>query len=141
MLKDRIVKARDRLAGEFSARHTASPTEFSAQLTRASTQVINLAVRELSGGANAKQILDALAVEDTRRRLGLLELEHDYAAIHAQRERLLHAVSVEDGADLREKLRFFAFRMLLAIGIAAVVLLTGYAAKVLEIPLPMLRLP
>jgi hypothetical protein len=141
MLKERIVKARDRLAGEFSARHVAAPKEFSSQLTRAATQVVNMAARELSGGANAKQVVDALTVEDVRRRLGLAEIETDYAVLHSQRERLLHAVSVEDAADLREKFRFFAFRMLLAVGIAAVVLLTGYVAKVLEIPLPMLRFP
>lgn len=141
MLKDRIEKVRNRLAGEFASRYVPPPSEFTEQLTRAATNVVNLTAREMSGGANGKQITDALAVKETRKKLELQELEQHYSIVYAQRDRLLHSFRIEDAADLREKLRFLAFRMLLAVGIAAVVLLTGYFAKAMEIPLPLLRLP
>ena len=141
MLKDRIEKVRNRLAGEFASLHVPAPPEFTEQLTRAASNVVNLTAREMSAGASGKQIRDALAVKEKRKELELLELERHYSIVHAQRERLLHSFRIEDAADLREKIRFLLFRMALALGIAAVILLTGYLAKALEIPLPLLRLP
>ena len=46
-------------------------------------------------------------------------------------------ITVNDDADLVEKKRFLFFRILTAIGIAAVVLLTSYLALTWEIPLPL----
>jgi hypothetical protein len=43
-------------------------------------------------------------------------------------------------ADMQERLRFLAFRIATAVGIALVVLGTGAMAKCLEIPLPLLRI-
>jgi hypothetical protein len=143
MLKARIEKARERLASEFAKRvnNPDTPEDFSGQVTRACQNLINLTVRELKGNASVEQIIDSTTLPAVRKRLGLTDLEGNYRRAYADREQLLHSVRVEDDADLREKFRFLAFRMVLAVGIAAVVLLTGYVAKVAEIPLPLLRLP
>ena len=42
--------------------------------------------------------------------------------------------------DLIERVRFLFFRILTAVGIAAVILGTSYLAKIWEIPIPMLRI-
>lgn len=143
MLKERIEKARAKIEDQFNRRMRAVdvPADFNANLLRLCQELVNLTVSEVRGGAEAKQVITALSVDAVRRRLGAADLESNYARLHADRELLLHSARVEDDADLREKFRFLAFRMLLAVGIATVVLLTGYLAKVLEIPLPMLRLP
>ena len=42
--------------------------------------------------------------------------------------------------DWVERMRFLWFRLITAIGFAAILLLTGYFAKTWEIPLPLLRM-
>ena len=44
-------------------------------------------------------------------------------------------------ADFVERFRLLLFRVLTAVGIATVVLVTGYIANKLGIPLPLLRIP
>lgn len=143
MLKERIEKARSRLEDQFGRRMRPidPPADFNAQLSRLCQELVNRTVREAQGKADAKQIINSLSAPDVRQRLGITEMEGNYGRLHGDRETLLHSMRVEDRADLREKFRFLAFRMLLALGIAAVVLMTGYVAKVAEIPLPMLRIP
>lgn len=55
-----------------------------------------------------------------------------YQAIENERKQ-------EAWADMKERIRYLVFRVLTAVGIAAVVLGTGYLAQCWGIPLPLLR--
>jgi hypothetical protein len=63
-----------------------------------------------------------------------------HSAVASRHRRLLSIEKQTTRSDIESKLRFLLFRMLTAIGIAFVVLGTGYLAKTLGIPLPLLRL-
>ena len=63
-----------------------------------------------------------------------------YRAIIRSHKELLNVEIQIRKSDLENKARFLIFRLLTAIGIAAVVLGTGYVAYRLQIPLPLLRL-
>ena len=73
-------------------------------------------------------------------RYDLGRLLSTYQLIVNQRNHLANERKQETWADLFDRASSLAFRMLTALGIAAVVLLTGYLAQTWRIPLPMLRL-
>ncbi|MDO6763403.1 hypothetical protein [Agarivorans sp. 1_MG-2023] len=67
-------------------------------------------------------------------------INNSYGQLYNQNKQLLDLLKQEAKADRQAKFRFFVLRMATGIGIAAIVLATGYLAQKLGIPLPMLRI-
>lgn len=63
-----------------------------------------------------------------------------YLAMHSKYMQLKNTRKQEAWADLQERIRYLFFRILTAIGIAAVILGTAYLANRWDIPLPLLRM-
>jgi hypothetical protein len=63
-----------------------------------------------------------------------------YQSLVSRHKELLNIEVQVRKSDLESKMRFLIFRILTAIGIAVVILGTGFVAHELEIPLPLLRL-
>lgn len=72
-------------------------------------------------------------------RFGAKGVKKDYGKLYYAYKRLIDTRRQDSWADYHERLRYLLFRILTAVGIAAVVLGTGYLAKCWNIPLPLLR--
>ncbi|WP_020409827.1 hypothetical protein [Hahella ganghwensis] len=68
-------------------------------------------------------------------------LNKKYQKLYSKHSEYLKEERLVAKLDLRERLRYLVFRMLTGVGIAAIVLATGWIAKEFEIPLPLLRAP
>lgn len=65
----------------------------------------------------------------------------DYSSLLNRYEKLINERKQDAYADLVERFRYLLFRILTAVGIAIVILGTGYLAHKWGIPLPFLRFP
>lgn len=68
-------------------------------------------------------------------------IRQSYNSLLSQYDQLIDARRQEDLMDFWAHVRSLLFRVLTALGIAAVVLLTGWLAQMLQIPLPAFRVP
>lgn len=68
------------------------------------------------------------------------ELNNQYERVYVLLEQSMAVKTKNLHMDWIERLRFLWFRLVTAIGFGAILLLTGYLAKLWEIPLPLLRL-
>lgn len=67
------------------------------------------------------------------------EYEEGYRRLYTQHHDLFNELKQERLHDWGEKARALLFRMLTGVGVAAIVLATGYLAQLWQIPIPLLR--
>ena len=86
----------------------------------------------------SKQVNEYVSSEGFQKRVN--QITEEYEKLHNQHKKAMAVRTSSLDVDLIEKRRLLIFRMVTALGFAAVLLFTGYLAKKWEIPLPLLRL-
>lgn len=142
MLTQRWLLRLKEVRGQLPGGSLRDPAEMHALIKGLAMGVCNEVL-----ASKARNVSDDTIRRDVNSRLdqnqyGLEQIIPMYRRVLSERRELADARKQEDWADFWEKMRFLAFRLALAIGIAAVVLAAGYVAREAGIPLPMLpRLP
>ncbi len=84
-----------------------------------------------------RELIDKVKESSPELKQYLSAVPGNYVKLIDNYEALKNERKMEVWADFREKLRFLVFRMLTAIGIASVILLTSFLAMTWGIPLPL----
>ena len=86
---------------------------------------------------NERELLDIVKESSPELKQCLSAMPGNYVKLIDNYEAMQDERKMEVWADFREKLRFLVFRMLTAVGIASVILLTSFLAMIWGIPLPL----
>ncbi|MDO6611262.1 hypothetical protein Q4601_18870 [Shewanella sp. 1_MG-2023] len=86
---------------------------------------------------NGRELIETVRETNPELKQYLSAMPENYSKLLDNYEALQDERKIEAWADFREKLRLLLFRVLTAIGIASIILLTSFLAMIWGIPLPM----
>jgi len=117
------------------------PEEFKTKYEKAILDAVEFGLNHTSS-QQAQDLIDKRKKDENRTiAFGEPNLVSGYERMHEEHAHLINVRKQEIYSDLVERFRLLLFRVLTAIGIATVVLCTGYFANKFGIPLPLLRIP
>ena len=143
-LKERIVRNIKPILTGF---HATKPDQYKAELKalciesivrirtkRGETTLSEMEIQEIK-----KEIEEEFFQQQKNLNLGH-KLNATYSRMYSEYTRIKVMQKNESNADYSERMRYLAFRLLTAIGIAAVILSTSYLANKWDIPLSFIRM-
>mgnify|MGYP000485748916 FL=1 len=114
-----------------------SPDKFRDSVEELVTEVFLLGIKTTSSENDNQPKIKQLLIEKDKH---ISNVCNTYAVMDSRYKTATDYKEQYQSADLIERKRYLLFRILTATGIAAVILLTGYLAQKLNIPLPLLKL-
>lgn len=147
-------RMRDKLAGEIEKRlqmvlkEIKTPEEFQTDVDSAAYNMMQTLKNELASGkisvdkfqrTNPTELVSRFS-KSTNNSPNIDDVVAPYKLIHTVYVDLINIRKQEARASTIDHLKFLGFRILTGIGIASVILATGYIAQCLEIPLPLLKI-